>query len=585
MKFLSFIFGISVLAPQFPITILDSYEPSFVNHFRILCYEQYTTFQLCIPDYERCRSSGPKPLECKNIFLNCTQSGPVHEYNEFCNDYPLNATSQLTTEAAWQKHLNETLNLKSTESPNEENCHISNQLFRKRNHNITNELIERMPSIASTFCPCGKRPDDGLSGIRFSKMGIPLHMWNGGFSSKMCWREMDRYLVENLGGASVALEINHIWAKYSDCLEDPDPRENCLDTFKASLKKSVNNSTIPNKCQLYYEMIVVYLPSYHSPPFDYRITYIDTSDLTYLHSYEYQEDRLYLVNSLGDSVFSTCFPNKREVSSCSYKFIKCNITNLLVSNITSEECGRELVVCLSEVEEKCKKVLLPKVDSFEFLEKLWQGVRSFANTVITDIAYKSRITFILWITFKILILLFDKISDILDKKRDRIEGKPNKNRNRSPESQKPEGSNPQIEPESKQNEKDPLIKEDGPGYIPKGEKFEGTKKANDNNETSGNVGAKLNEGVVNEENKEEEKKEEEKKEEEKKEEEKKEEEKKEELPFWKRFWKKFKNFWKNIGKSLWKSLDDSPVGRSFKKLCFSIIGFVSAVFNKFFRSQ
>ncbi|EGT41651.1 hypothetical protein CAEBREN_11703 [Caenorhabditis brenneri] len=538
--------SIGFLAPQFPITILDLYEPSFINHFRIHCYEQYTRFQLCIPDYERCRNSRPNPLECKNIFLNCTKNGPVHEYNEFCNAYLLNESNQLTTEEDWHKNLNESLTI------SEDNCHISDVFFKTRIPNITNVIIEIMPSIVSVFCPCGKKWNDESEGIRSSMMGIPLHMWHGGFNSKKCWREMDRFLVESLCGISVALEVNHVWASKSDCLEGPGPRKNCLNTFKSSLKNTVNNSTIPNKCQLYYDVVGAYFPSLYHPSFDYNISFINASDLIYLRSFEFQNDRLYLMSSFGESVYFTCFSSKREVSSSIFMYEYCE------EHEKSEKCGEKLIDRLSGVKEECRNLLVSKVDHIEMIDKIfkylmdnclllaWPVILYILKWPVISLFKLSVVSFLIW--------FFLKLSGRLDNWSDRIEGEPTKNRNRSPESQKPAGLNLQRDLESKPNETDPLTEEGGSRDIPSGEKFKGNKNAIDNNNgTSEDASANQNEGVVNKENKEEEKKEEKKKD--------------------------------SLWKKSWKSLDDSPVGRSFKKLCFSIGRFVSAVFNKFFRSQ
>lgn len=502
MRLLNVIFGILVLAPHFKKTILEFDEPSLINHFRISCYEQFTKLQLCFPIYERCRGSAPNPLECQNFFVKCIQNGTVHEYNEFCDAYLVNATTLIRTESAWDKCLNDTFYLKSSKSPNEENCHLSKQLFRKMKPNITNELIERMPSVASTFCPCGKRSGDESEGIRSSKMGTPLQMWHGGFSSKKCWREMDRYLVENICGVSVALEINHIWAKLSDCIEDPYRKENCLHTFKTPLKNSIKNSTIRNKCQLYTEMIDVYLPTYHSPSFDYKITYMNTSDLIYLQSYEHQEDRLYLINSIGESVYSTCFSNKREVSSCNYMFENCNNTR----NI--ENCGKKWTVCLSEVKEECKKLLVQRNDNVGTIKKLWEIVTNFAKTKVLAICEKVRMAGEIWIISLVLCKIFLKISDIFDHWRDQRKSKSSGNEHEmvelQPQETVPNESVDYSNPNSMMCNNE--VERSAPGAqirdIRTGDHYNGMRNDNNDNDRTRDVEANPIEAVENEKEKE-----------------------------------------------------------------------------------
>ncbi|EGT41662.1 hypothetical protein CAEBREN_09440 [Caenorhabditis brenneri] len=371
----------------------------FKNDIRKLCWEEFTKNKLCFPKYEKCLISGQELIGCKDSFEICVQTGPVYKHSEFCNKQLLNLSIPVKTEAVWHKSfLDETLNyLGTSRSQKENNCDLHNLLFKSMKPKISNELIKRMPSLASLYCPCWETSEDGSEVIRSSKMSIPIQMWHGGFSSKKCWREMDRFLVEYLCGVSVALEINHIWAKSADCHEHPDQRTNCRDTFNSSLKKSVNTSTLQSACQLYYEMVHAYLPASHSPSFG-------------------------------------------EVSSCNYMFEHCKI------NENHEKCGEKLIDCLSKMEEKCKNLLVQRNDNIGTLEKIYKFVKNnklqLAWPVILYIFWTLTKSVINWILLSISIRICLKISDIFDNWSDKLDQKTSQIKNRIPQNQAPMGLDP-----------------------------------------------------------------------------------------------------------------------------------------------
>ncbi|EGT41193.1 hypothetical protein CAEBREN_09965 [Caenorhabditis brenneri] len=431
MRLLNVIFAIVVLTVA-----------CFKNDIRKLCWEEFTKNKLCFPKYEKCLISGQELIGCKDSFEICVQTGTFYKHSEFCNKQLLNLSIPVRTEGVWHKSfLDETLNyLGSSRSQKENNCDFHNLLFKSMKPKISNELIKRIPSLASLYCPCWERAEDGSEVIRSSKMSIPLQMWHGGFSSKKCWREMDRFLVEYLCGVSVALEINHIWAKSADCHEHPDQRTNCRDTFSSSLKKSVNTSTLQSACQLYYEMVHAYLPASHSPSFDYKVTYINTTDLIYLQPFEYREDRLYLMNSFEEKAYFTCFSVKREVSSCNYMFEHCKI------NENHEKCGEKLIDCLSKMEEKCKNLLVQRNDNIGTLEKIYKFVKNnklqLAWPVILYIFWTLTKSVINWILLSISIRICLKISDIFDNWSDKLDQKTSQIKNQIPQNQTPMGLDP-----------------------------------------------------------------------------------------------------------------------------------------------
>uniref|UniRef100_A0A1I7T875 DUF19 domain-containing protein n=1 Tax=Caenorhabditis tropicalis TaxID=1561998 RepID=A0A1I7T875_9PELO len=285
-----------------------------------------------------------------------------------------------------------------------------------------------MPSLASIYCPCWEN-SDSFEAIRETKMNVPLQMWHGGFSSKKCWRELDRFLVEHLCGISSAMEINHLWAKSADCHENPNHESNCKELFDSSLKKSANSSAVQIGCKQYYEMINAFLPFSQSMTFDYKITYVNTSELIYLQPYEYRNDRLYLMNNFEENAYFTCFAVKREVSSCNYMFEHCK------NHEKSEKCGEKLIDCLSETSSECKKLLVQRNDNMSTLEKIYHFMKNnklqLAWPIILYCFWTLTKSVINWILLSISIRICLKISELLDRCRDSIENKTNEIKNRN----------------------------------------------------------------------------------------------------------------------------------------------------------
>ncbi|EFP02938.1 hypothetical protein CRE_28199 [Caenorhabditis remanei] len=407
---------------------------SFKNDIRKLCWQEFTNSKLCLPKYEKCLITGKEHFGCRESFKMCIKNVPVYNHTEFCNKYLPNITNfDEDNGLEWhQNFLDETLNLMKTERSQLErdsNCILHDVLFKNHTTNVSNALTIRMPSLASSYCPCSKKSNDEK--IRESKMKIPLQMWHGGFSSGKCWREMDRFLVEYLCGVTVALEINHIWAKNADCHED-SKQSNCRKTFNSALKKSVNVSVIRSTCRLYYEMIEAFLPPKQPISLDYKITYINESDIIYLQPFEYQSERLYLLNSFQEDTYFTCFPVKRELSSCNYIFEHCK------RNEEVENCGEKLIDCLSKttpIEPSCKSLLIQRNDNLGTFEKIFRYVRNnklqLAYPVLLYIFWTLSKSIINWMLLKIAIRICIKITEILNSWSDSIDKAAEERRNRT----------------------------------------------------------------------------------------------------------------------------------------------------------
>ncbi|PIC52491.1 hypothetical protein B9Z55_002577 [Caenorhabditis nigoni] len=289
------------------------------------------------------------------IFINYFQNGPIYNHTEFCNKYMPNITKfEVITGLEWhQNFLDETLNLvKKKKSLKDDNCDLHSLLFKTNEiPKVSNDLILRMPSLASSYCPCMEKSSTDEV-IRTSKINIPIQMWHGGFSSKKCWRELDRFLVEYLCGVSVAY---------------------------------------------------------------YKVTYINATDIIYMQPFEYQDDRLYLLHSFAEDTYFTCFPVKREVSSCNYIYEHCKL------NGDPEKCGDNLVDCLSSttpIEPSCKQLLIQKNDNLGTLEKIFRYIRNnklqLAYPVLLYIFWTLSKSIINWALVKMAIKICLKIRDALD---------------------------------------------------------------------------------------------------------------------------------------------------------------------------
>lgn len=268
-------------------------------------------------------------------------------------------------------------------------------------------------------------------------MNVPIQMWHGGFNSKKCWKELDRFLVEYLCGVSVALEINHIWARNADCHED-SKQSHCDRNFGLALKKSSNSSAVQSTCRLYHEMVDAYLPLTSPISLDYKITYINASDILYMQPFEYQDDRLYLLNSFEEDTYFTCFPVKREVSSCNYMYEHCKL------NGDVEKCGENLIDCLSQttpVEPSCKNLLIQRNDNLWTLEKIFRYVRNnklqLAYPVLLYIFWLLTKSILNWALLKIAVKICLKIKDVLDRCREFIDLKTEEKKKREPEHLEP----------------------------------------------------------------------------------------------------------------------------------------------------
>ncbi|UMM13917.1 hypothetical protein L5515_001960 [Caenorhabditis briggsae] len=390
----------------------------FKNDIRKLCWQEFTKSKLCFPKYEKCLVTGKDHAGCRDSFQICIQNGPIYNHTEFCNKYMPNITKfEVITGLEWhQNFLDETLNLvKKKKSQKNDNCDLHSLLFKTNEiPKVSNDFILRMPSLASSYCPCMEK-SNGDEVIRTSKINIPIQMWHGGFSSKKCWRELDRFLVEYLCGVSVALDINHAWAKSADCHED-SKQANCNKTFGLALKKSTNMSAVRSTCRLYHEMVEAYLPRIPPLSLDYKMTYINATDIIYMQPFEYQDDRLYLLHSFAEDTYFTCFPVKREVSSCNYIYEHCKL------NGDAEKCGDNLVDCLSSttpIEPSCKQLLIQKNDNLGTLEKIFRYIRNnklqLAYPVLLYIFWTLSKSIINWALVKMAIKICLKIRDGLDR--------------------------------------------------------------------------------------------------------------------------------------------------------------------------
>lgn len=409
----------------------------FKTQIQKQCWEDFTKSKLCFPKYEKCLISGKDHSVCMNSFEICVKNGPIYNYTESCNSYTSNITEREISGLEWhQNFLDETLNLVKKERSKNDNCDFHKILFKSKPIRISNDLIRRMPSLASAYCPCMEKSDGEV--IRTSKMNVPIQMWHGGFSSKKCWRELDRFLVEYLCGVSVALEINHIWAKNADCHEDSRKSNNCHQMFGLALKRSSNSSVVQSTCRLYQEMVNAYLPQAPPLSLDYKITYINATDIIYMQPFEYQGDRLYLLNSFDEDTYFTCFPVKREVSSCNYMYEHCKL------NEDVETCGENLIDCLSKttpVEPSCKTLLIQRNDNLWTLEKIFRYVRNnklqLAYPVLLYIFWLLTKSILNWALLKIAVKICLRIKDILDRCREFIDQKTEENRRTEPGSLEP----------------------------------------------------------------------------------------------------------------------------------------------------
>ncbi|KAF1770046.1 hypothetical protein GCK72_001863 [Caenorhabditis remanei] len=219
-----------------------------------------------------------------------------------------------------------------------------------------------MIPLAELYCPCNGKSKKEV--VRTSKMKTPIQMWHGGFNSGKCWREMDRFLVENLCGTSVALEINRIWAKRADCYEY-SRQTTCGTDFISQLQIVANSSQSRNRCRYYVGMVERYTQSSETTSFtEYIISYIKTEELKYLEPQEYQKDSLYLLDYLDEKTRFSCFSVKRQLGHCFYNHQRCQ------TNEEDAKCGTDLIDCyrnITPIELKCKNLLIKSPDFFGFL--------------------------------------------------------------------------------------------------------------------------------------------------------------------------------------------------------------------------
>ncbi|CAP31684.1 Protein CBG12753 [Caenorhabditis briggsae] len=353
-----FYFAINLLENEVKFNT-DHLVACFKNDIRKLCWQEFTKSKLCFPKYEKCLVTGKNHAGCRDSFQICIQNGPIYNHTEFCNKYMPNITKfEVITGLEWhQNFLDETLNLvKKKKSQKNDNCDLHSLLFKTNEiPKVSNDLILRMPSLASSYCPCMEK-SNGDEVIRTSKINIPIQMWHGGFSSKKCWRELDRFLVEYLCGVSVACAWN------------------------------------------------------------YKMTYINATGIIYMQPFEYQDDRLYLLHSFAEDTYFTCFPVKREVSSCNYIYEHCKL------NGDAEKCGDNLVDCLSSttpIEPSCKQLLIQKNDNLGTLEKIFRYIRNnklqLAYPVLLYIFWTLSKSIINWALVKMAIKICLKIRDGLDR--------------------------------------------------------------------------------------------------------------------------------------------------------------------------
>ncbi|EFP02893.1 hypothetical protein CRE_28198 [Caenorhabditis remanei] len=319
------------------------------------CWKQYSWLKLCYSKLQSCFGE-KEEKECIDSFQNCRKNAPFQETTDFCHEFldSLGSKSEQSALEYNQYFLDGTLNLlDSDDHDRKENCDIQELLFGNTVTNTSNPLVLRMIPLAESYCPCNGKSKKEV--VRTSKMKTPIQMWHGELNSGKCWREMDRFLVENLCGTSVALEINRIWAKRADCYEY-SRQTTCGTDFISQLQIVANSSQSRNRCRYYVGMVERYIQSSETTSFtDYKISYIQTEELKYLESHEYRKNTLYLLDYLDEKTSFSCFSVKRQLGHCFYNHQMCK------TNEEDAKCGTNLIDCyrnIDSIELKCKNALL-----------------------------------------------------------------------------------------------------------------------------------------------------------------------------------------------------------------------------------
>ncbi|EFP11274.1 hypothetical protein CRE_30977 [Caenorhabditis remanei] len=288
--------------------------------------------------------------------------------------------------------------------------------------NLTLSVITELPTLIFSFCQCPNRPinDDRPRSHPPTHSSFPIHFYYGGLRNIECWKEVDRYLVETLCGEKSLLQINHEWARRTDCLENP-ALTNCTPKFLERLESISKESRRSTFCSAYVEIIEKSLPFFNSTTFDYNIVPVNISVTSGFPGVHYQDDDLYLLSQLNDNITFKCFPVKRAITSCNYSYIHC-------SRHFFNQCDESFIECLKDENEfspECVEAMFPIKNFAQFLIRLlnrtwnykWEIFFFVAAAIVFAFSKKLRDWLFVLLTIKLCLALtgqFDRAAAFFD---------------------------------------------------------------------------------------------------------------------------------------------------------------------------